>query len=55
MSLHDPVEPDYGQILMKGDLATAVPNPEFLIVPDSGVLKLTVINIKVVFVHRSSP
>ncbi|KAJ3911604.1 hypothetical protein F5877DRAFT_73062 [Lentinula edodes] len=38
----DPDEPDYGQILMKGDFYATVPSADVLIVPPSKILKLNV-------------
>ncbi|KAJ4475106.1 hypothetical protein C8R41DRAFT_923708 [Lentinula lateritia] len=38
----DPDEPDYGQILMKGDFHTTVPSADVLVVPPSKILKLNV-------------
>ncbi|KAJ3859226.1 hypothetical protein EV359DRAFT_86654 [Lentinula novae-zelandiae] len=38
----DPDEPDYGQILMKGDFHTTVPSIDVLVVPPSKILKLNV-------------
>ncbi|KAJ3846019.1 hypothetical protein EV368DRAFT_70255 [Lentinula lateritia] len=38
----DPDEPDYGQILMKGEFRTTIPDSELLIVTNSKTLKLNV-------------
>ncbi|KAJ3925465.1 MAG: hypothetical protein NXY57DRAFT_979491 [Lentinula lateritia] len=38
----DPDEPDYGQILMKGDFHTTIPSADVIVVPPSKILKLNV-------------